>query len=154
MKNVTYIATDLGRVGIAEDGIGITDVFFEKDEQPKNLCECLTPLLKEAARQLLEYFAGIRKEFVLPLSVHGTEFQLADWKALQTIPYGETRSYRQIAEQIGNPKACRAVGRANHNNLIGIIIPCHRVIGHNRKLVGYGGGLDVKEKLLKLEGIL
>jgi len=154
MKNVTYIVTELGRVGIAEDGIGITDVFFEEDEQPKNLYECLTPLLQEAARQLTEYFAGTRKEFALPLSIQGTEFQLADWKALQTIPYGETRSYGQIATQIGNPKASRAVGMANHKNPISIIIPCHRVIGHNGKLVGYGGGLDKKEKLLRLEGNL
>lgn len=154
MKNVTYISTEFGKVGIAEDEIGITDVFFKSEEPQKNLQENETPLLKEAARQLLEYFAGSRKEFDFPLSMSGTEFQVAVWKALQTIPYGETYSYKKIAEQIGNPKACRAVGMANHKNPICIIVPCHRVIGHNGKLVGYGSGLKMKEKLLKLEGAI
>lgn len=154
MKNVTYISTEFGKVGIAEDEIGITDVFFKSEEPQKNLQENETPLLKEAAMQLLEYFAGSRKEFDFPLSMSGTEFQVAVWKALQTIPYGETYSYKKIAEQIGNPKACRAVGMANHKNPICIIVPCHRVIGHNGKLVGYGSGLKMKEKLLKLEGAI
>lgn len=154
MKNVTYISTEFGKVGIAGDEIGITDVFFKSEEPQKNLQENETPLLKEAARQLLEYFAGSRKEFDFPLSMSGTEFQVAVWKALQTIPYGETYSYKKIAEQIGNPKACRAVGMANHKNPICIIVPCHRVIGHNGKLVGYGSGLKMKEKLLKLEGAI
>lgn len=110
-----------------------------------------TPLLKMAAEQLREYFEGERKDFNLPLSPVGTKFQLKVWKALQTIPYGETRSYRQVAEIIGNPKACRAVGMANNRNPIAIIIPCHRVIGADGNLVGYGGGLDLKQQLLDLE---
>ena len=108
-------------------------------------------MLIETIRQLEEYFAGIRKEFDIPLSMKGTEFQMEDWKALCTIPYGETRTYGQIAAQIGRPKASRAVGMANHNNPISVIVPCHRVIGAGGKLVGYGGGLDVKEALLTLE---
>lgn len=92
-----------------------------------------------------------RKSFDLPLKVEGTEFQKKVWKALCSIPYGETRSYKEIAIQIGNERACRAVGMANNKNPIGILIPCHRVIGTNHKLVGYAGGLDKKEFLLKLE---
>ena len=104
-----------------------------------------------AAKQLGEYFTGARKSFDLPLAPRGTDFQKAVWKALQDIPYGETRSYKQIAETIKSPKACRAVGMANNKNPIWIIIPCHRVIGADGSLTGYGGGLDMKEKLLKLE---
>lgn len=108
-------------------------------------------LLEAAKRELLEYLEGRRREFDLPLKPEGTEFQKRVWKALLTIPYGETRSYGQIAAQIGNPKACRAVGMANHKNPLPIVIPCHRVIGSGGSLVGYGGGLDRKVWLLKLE---
>lgn len=114
----------------------------------------MTPVLEEAVRQLEEYFSGARKEFQLPLDLRGTEFQKKVWQALLEIPYGETRSYGQIAEQIGNPKAMRAVGMANHNNPIMIIVPCHRVIGKNRSMTGYACGIDVKEALLRLEGSL
>jgi len=110
-----------------------------------------TPLLKRAGKQLMEYLAGERKEFDLPLALEGTEFQQAVWKALLSIPYGQTRSYSQIAASIGNPKACRAVGMANNRNPVAIIVPCHRVIGADGRLVGYGSGLDIKEKLLNLE---
>lgn len=113
-----------------------------------------TVLLLSAKQQLEEYFAGNRKVFSLPLVPKGTEFQRAVWKELQMIPYGETRTYGQIAAAIGNAKASRAVGAANHNNPIGIVIPCHRVIGANGTLTGYGGGLDLKEALLRLEGVL
>lgn len=153
MKYIYYYDTPVGRLGIAENGIGITDIFFAREN--KNLKDTLeekeTDLIKMAKTQLDEYFAGIRQEFTLPLSLNGTEFQVKDWEALCTIPYGETRSYKDIAIQIGNPKACRAVGMANNRNPILIVVPCHRVIGHNGKLVGYGGGLDVKEILLNLE---
>ncbi len=111
----------------------------------------LTPLLKKAARQLEEYFAGKRKAFDLPLQPKGTAFQQAVWQALQQIPYGQTRSYAQIALAVGRPTATRAVGGANHNNPISIIIPCHRVIGASGSLTGYGGGLDKKQALLLLE---
>lgn len=110
-----------------------------------------TPLIKEAYKQILEYLEGERKEFTLPLLIKGTKFQEKVWNALLQIPYGETRTYGEIAKQIGNEKASRAVGGANHNNPIMIVVPCHRVIGSNKKLVGYAGGLDIKEALLKLE---
>ena len=108
-------------------------------------------LLKKAAKQLTEYFAGKRREFDLPLDFTGTGFQKKVWAALLTIPYGETRSYGEIAKQIGNPKACRAVGMANNRNPIAIICPCHRVIGADGSLVGFGGGLPAKQFLLDLE---
>ena len=103
-------------------------------------------------RQLKEYFAGKRREFSLPLSPAGTEFQKKVWSVLQEIPYGETRTYKEIAGRCGNEKACRAVGMANHVNPIGIVIPCHRVVGSSGKMVGYAGGLDKKQYLLELEG--
>jgi len=108
-------------------------------------------LLDEAERQLGEYFCGARRQFDLPLRMKGTAFQLEDWEALREIPYGETVTYGEIARRIGRPKASRAVGIANHNNPISIIVPCHRVIGSNGKLTGYGGGLNVKQQLLELE---
>lgn len=104
--------------------------------------------------ELREYFAGTRKEFTVPLRPEGTAFQKQVWQALLTIPYGQTRSYGQIAAQIGKPKASRAVGMGNHTNPIAILIPCHRVIGANGSMTGYGGGLDIKEYLLKREGVL
>ena len=110
-----------------------------------------TAVLQEAVSQMLEYFRGNRKEFSLPLKPEGTAFQQKVWNALQTIPYGQTKSYLEIANQIGNPKACRAVGMANHNNPIAIIIPCHRVVGKNGSLTGYAGGLNIKQYLLNLE---
>lgn len=110
-----------------------------------------TILLKDAEKQLEEYFCGKRKKFNLPLKQEGTEFMQSVWKVLETITYGETRSYKQIAEMIGNPKAVRAVGMANNKNNIPIIIPCHRVIGNNGKLVGYALGLEMKQWLLDLE---
>ena len=105
----------------------------------------------EARRQLNEYFAGERKTFELPLKLTGTEFQVRVLEELQRIPYGETQSYRDIAERIGRPKAVRAVGAANGRNPIPIIVPCHRVIGSHGELTGFGGGLDTKEALLRLE---
>lgn len=110
-----------------------------------------SPLQREVDKQMGEYFEGERKEFDLPLRPEGTDFQKKVWNALLEIPFGETRSYQDIANAVGSPKACRAVGMANHQNPIIIVIPCHRVIGKNGKLVGYGGGLSMKEKLLLLE---
>lgn len=109
------------------------------------------PVLEQAKKELTEYFAGTRKTFSVPLNPRGTDFQRAVWAALREIPYGETRSYGQIAAQVGNPKAGRAVGMANNRNPIAIIVPCHRVIGANGSLTGYAGGLNVKEELLALE---
>lgn len=121
-----------------------TEKFEGKEEKE-------TELINKTYKELDEYFRGKRKTFDIPLKTEGTEFQKKVWNALLEIPYGETRSYLDIAKRVGNPKASRAVGMANHNNKIIIIIPCHRVIGSNKKLVGYAGGLDIKEKLLKLE---
>lgn len=153
MNALWYYSFDFGKIGISEDGKGLTEVFFlrEPAAAPAGRTLLETPLLQRAAGQLQEYFDGKRRVFDLPLSFKGTPFQLDDWAALQTIPYGETRSYEEIARQIGRPKACRAVGMANHNNPVAIIVPCHRVIGKNGKLVGYGGGLDIKTRLLELE---
>jgi methylated-DNA-[protein]-cysteine S-methyltransferase len=109
------------------------------------------PLLLQAEQQLQEYFAGTRQRFDLPLDFAGTEFQRKVWAALVSIPFGETRSYKQIAEQIGHPSAMRAVGAANGRNPVSIIAPCHRVIGANGKLTGFAGGLDIKAFLLSLE---
>jgi O-6-methylguanine DNA methyltransferase len=106
----------------------------------------------EAARQLRAYFAGQLRRFDLPLDMQGTPFQLRVWHELERIPYGETRSYRQIAAAVGAPRAVRAVGAANGANPIPIVVPCHRVIGASGKLVGYGGGLPLKKRLLELEG--
>lgn len=110
-----------------------------------------TPFLRRVAGELQEYFLGTRREFSISLAPEGTEFQKKVWKALLTIPYGETRSYGEIAGMVGNDKASRAVGMANHKNPIPILIPCHRVIGSNGKLTGYAGGLDKKTALLELE---
>lgn len=108
----------------------------------------------KAVNELEEYFEGKRKEFDLPINAEGTEFQMKVWKALCDIPYGETRSYSDIAKAIGNTKAVRAVGGANNKNPIAIVVPCHRVIGKNGSMVGYGGGLPMKEYLLQLEKAL
>lgn len=149
--NIFYYETPVGKIGVAENGRAITHIFFgDGESRPEaNLNE--TALLKEAALQLQEYFEGRRKTFNLPLDPGGTPFQQKVWQALQEIPYGQTRSYKDIAIAVGNSKASRAVGMANNRNPISIVIPCHRVIGSNGKLTGYGGGLHIKEYLLNLE---
>lgn len=141
--------TPIGLLQIVEDDSAITQIRLADNSFSREAEE--TPLLLEAKRQLTEYFSGKRKNFDLPLAPKGTPFQQKVWTALQTIPYGETRSYQQIAEQIGSPKACRAVGLANNKNPIILAIPCHRVIGADGQLVGYAGGIWIKEKLLALE---
>lgn len=151
MKSVWYYDFPVGTLGIVEDGAGITDIFRLDGTKPEDVAEAETPLIKTAEIQLKEYFAGQRTKFELPLLLRGTQFQLSVWKALQTILYGETRSYKQIAEQVGNGKACRAVGMANNRNPVMIVIPCHRVIGADGSMVGYGGGLEMKQFLLQLE---
>lgn len=138
----------IGTVCIEEENHFITGLYMDSNIEEN---EKETELLQEAYQQLKEYFSGNRKTFDLPIHLEGTEFQKKVWAALQTIPYGETRTYGEIAEQIGNHKASRAVGGANHNNPIMIIVPCHRVIGANGSLVGFGGGLDMKKYLLELE---
>lgn len=165
-RYMTCMESPVGRLVIVSDGQAIIQVCFEppdgfqekerganeagKGTTEKNESEVCS-LNVRAVAQLTEYFAGRRREFDLPLSPAGTAFQQKVWQALQQIPYGETRSYGQVAEAVGNPKASRAVGMANHQNPIPILIPCHRVIGADGKLVGYGGGLNIKETLLCLE---
>jgi len=151
LKNIFFYDTAIGKIGIVESQNAITDVYFHKEVQTEEIKEKETELLKEAGKQLKEYFEGKRKSFNLPLMPTGTEFQQKVWQALQSIPYGEIRSYGEIAKIIGNPKAARAIGMANNRNPISIFIPCHRVIGANGKLVGYGGGLHIKEYLLNIE---
>jgi len=136
---------------IAEDSGCIVGLYFKDDPEKNNFEKKESALIKKTAKQLDEYFSGKRKEFDLPLRFEGTDFQKKVWNALLTIPYGETRSYGQIAAQIGNPKASRAVGMANNRNPVSIICPCHRVIGADGSLTGYGGGLKTKKYLLKLE---
>jgi len=125
-------------------------VFGEVDSEVPGRDES-HPVLLEAAGQLRAYFAGSLREFSLPLEVGGTDFQLRVWRKLRDIPYGETWSYRDLAVALGNPTAVRAVGAANGANPLPIIMPCHRVIGSNGKLVGYGGGLTLKKRLLEIE---
>jgi methylated-DNA-[protein]-cysteine S-methyltransferase len=151
MQNVCFYEYPLGLIGIAEENGAVSRVFFSREKKPREADPAPTPILQKAAAQLAEYFARKRTCFDLPLSLHGTDFQISVWNALRTIPCGETRSYKDIAAQIGNPKASRAVGMANHHNPIAVIIPCHRVIGQNGGLTGYAGGLESKKYLLDLE---
>jgi len=156
-KAFIYKQTPVGDLVIGESEGFITYLLFSTEiKMNENIKSSYiveeTPLIKKTKHQLDEYFAGERKDFELPLNPAGTEFQMKVWEALKEIPYGETRSYQQIGVQIGCPKASRAVGHANNRNPISIIIPCHRVIGANGKLTGYGGGIDIKEELLALEG--
>ena len=148
IKYSSCFDSPVGRIYIAESGGFITDVAFHPIQ---NSVEKKTRLVSQAAEMLREYFAGNCKAFDLPLNPEGTEFQKKAWAALRAIPYGQTRSYKEQAEAIGNAKACRAVGAANGRNPISIIIPCHRVIGTDGSLVGFGGGLDIKKALLDLE---
>ena len=141
---VTLTATDEAVIGLRFGTAVPEGSLFCSEEEAG-------PLLREAAAQLREYFTGTRRAFTLPLAPVGTEFQQRVWKALRTIPCGETRTYKQIAEQIGRNRAYRAVGMANNRNPIAILIPCHRVIGHDGRLTGYAGGLGIKERLLDLE---
>ena len=149
MKDITYAVYDFpcGRLKIGYSDSAIRYV-LKTDETDSGTPSELSEL---AASELREYFNGKRKSFDLPLEPQGTEFQKKVWSALLEIPYGETRSYKDIAEKIENPKACRAVGGANNKNPIVIIIPCHRVIGAYGGLVGYGLGLPMKKQLLDIE---
>lgn len=149
-----YLDTPIGELLLAGDDVALCLVGFpegsmRKDPEPDWIYN--EKPFAVARRQLTEYFAGERREFDLPLKLNGTEFQMSVLRALQQIPYGETTSYADIAERIGRPKAVRAVGAANGRNPIPIIVPCHRVIGSHGDLTGFGGGLDTKEALLRLE---
>ncbi|HHY09031.1 MAG TPA: methylated-DNA--[protein]-cysteine S-methyltransferase [Firmicutes bacterium] len=149
MKHYYNYPSPVGNLLLGEENGKLTLLAFNEDGLKKDSVP--SPFLKDVAGQLDEYFAGKRREFDVPLAAKGTDFQKDAWHELLKIPYGETRSYKQIAERIGRPKAYRAVGLANNRNPIAIIIPCHRVVGSSGKLVGYGGGLSTKEFLLDLE---
>ncbi len=153
--NYSYLDSPIGTLLIAGDDEAIHFISFPRNGQAQKpraeWRESTHGPVGEAMRQLREYFAGARIEFDLPLAPEGTEFQRSVWRRLQEIPYGETISYGELARRIGNPQASRAVGAANGSNPIPIVIPCHRVIGSNGKLTGFGGGLPVKEALLALE---
>jgi methylated-DNA-[protein]-cysteine S-methyltransferase len=152
----TTMSSPIGELTIVSSDTGITAIYMETHPYTPTAIStaAASPHLAEAERQLGEYFAGERTHFDLPLAPSGTPFQRAVWEALRTIPHGETRSYAEIALQIGNPKGVRAVGLANGRNPISIVVPCHRVIGKNGTLTGYGGGLDRKRTLLELEGVV
>jgi methylated-DNA-[protein]-cysteine S-methyltransferase len=149
--NLYFQNMAIGRIGIAEENGSITNLYFETDAVPQNVEIYETEVIKEAFRQLEAYLAGDLKTFSVPLAPRGTDFMRNVWKILCVIPYGKTASYKEIAIAAGNPKAVRAVGMANNKNPVPVIIPCHRIIGSDGKLVGYRGGLDVKRKLLELE---
>jgi methylated-DNA-[protein]-cysteine S-methyltransferase len=147
----------VGKLKLVTNGSKLAAILWENDKPNRVRLGAMleaegNPVLVETERQLHEYFAGKRNRFELELDFTGTEFQKKVWEALLTIPFGETRSYREIAVQIGNPKAVRAVGAANGKNPISIIAPCHRVIGASGALTGFAGGLDTKKLLLLLEG--
>lgn len=150
MKYIKYMNTKIGSIAIIEEDNKIIEININKKEE-NEIIRRDTLLLKETEKQLKEYLEGKRKKFNVPLNPKGTNFMKNVWTALQDIPYGEVRTYQQIAEKVGNPKASRAIGMANHRNPIPIIIPCHRVIGSNGKLVGYALGIDIKRFLLEWE---
>lgn len=153
----TTMASPVGELKLVANGSRLAAILWENDKPDRVRLGPMTeapdhPILLRAVQQLQEYFAGTRNRFDLELDFAGTDFQKKVWQALLTIPFGETRSYSQIAEQIGNPSAVRAVGAANGKNPISIVAPCHRVIGASGKLTGFAGGLEAKERLLTLEG--
>ena len=153
--NYCYLDTTIGPLLIAGDREALRAIYFPVRGRPqkpeRGWTDSRQGVVAETAAQLREYFAGKRTEFDLPLAPEGTAFQKRVWKGLQAIPYGETISYAELARRIGNPKAMRAVGSANGRNQIPIVIPCHRVIASDGTLGGFGGGLDVKQRLLDLE---
>ena len=148
---VLYRDTPIGTLGLVDDGQGLSWVFVRGKGAFLETEEGETPLTAWAAAELEEYFAGARRAFSVPLSPHGTQFQQAVWQALRDIPYGQTRSYGEIAELVGRPRAARAAGMAPHRNPLLIFTPCHRVVGKNGALTGFACGLEVKRRLLRLE---
>jgi epoxyqueuosine reductase len=168
--HVTNMDSAIGPLFLAASGKGLIALEFDarlpgqqsirpnprhlRAEQNGFTFESSARLMCTYVNELEEYFAGKRRDFTFPLDLRGTDFQLACWRALLAIPYGETRSYAQIARAVDKPNAFRAVGMANNRNPIAIVVPCHRVIASDGTLCGYGGGLDVKRRLLQLEGTL
>ena len=151
MERLSFVPSPIGLLGLAEESGRLTRLFFARERIGREDSADESPLLRRVAAQLDEYFKGERSSFDLPLAPRGTDFQRAVWDALLAIPYGETTSYKAVAERVGNPAACRAVGMANNRNPIAVIIPCHRVVGSNGSLTGYAAGLPAKQLLLDLE---
>ena len=149
MKFGKIYDTSIGKINIIQEGEYIVKIGFDKELKDIEIKE--TKLILKTISEIKEYIEGKRKKFDIPIKLQGTEFQKKVWNELLKIPYGETCSYKDIAIRINNEKGVRAVGMANHNNPIAIIVPCHRVIGKNGKLVGYAGGIDIKSKLLEIE---
>ncbi len=152
----TTMTSPVGVLTLVANEHGLTAILWENDNPRRVRLGSLTPaphhpVLQETQRQLQDYFTGTRKTFSLPLTFGGTAFQNRVWKALAAIPYGETRTYAELARQIGHPQAVRAVGTANGKNPLAIVVPCHRVIGSNGKLTGFAGGLENKAWLLDSE---
>ncbi len=158
MNFYAYLDSPIGRLSLFSDGTAVTGLYMDVPDQPLPLREAWVEdagagPLPETLRQLRDYFQGTRREFDLPLRLHGTAFQRRVWDALTEIPYGATWSYGELARRIDNPNASRAVGLANGRNPISIVVPCHRVIGADGSLTGYGGGLERKRWLLAHEGL-
>lgn len=151
MSYACRLASPLGMLTLLQEGNALSALYFPGSGIPNGAEYASTALLCAAGRQLDEYFTGRRTIFDLPLQPAGTPFQQAVWQSLRAIPYGETRTYGQIAAEVGKPNAARAVGQANHNNPLPILIPCHRVVGSGGALTGYAGGLSIKKFLLDLE---
>lgn len=150
--NYYYVyQTPIGELTVAEKDCQLAGIYFNQEMLAQLGEKKETEFLADVKQQLDEYFLSKRRNFDLPLMLKGTEFQKKVWKQLLCIPYGSTTTYGEIAKELGNEKAARAVGLANHKNPIAIVVPCHRVIGKNGNLVGYAGGVDIKEKLLKIE---
>jgi len=157
MNAFTYLESPIGRLLLTSDGSALTGLYMEPSRKAQStdgwVQDVNVPPLEETVRQLTEYFAGTRRDFDLPLRLQGTAFQQRVWRELTAIPYGGTLSYGELAKRIDKPSASRAVGLANGRNPISILVPCHRVIGADGSLTGYGGGLDRKRWLLCHEGL-
>lgn len=149
--NIFQYSTDIGVIGIAEQDGKLTNILFETDPVPVEAVVRETQPIREAHRQLARYFAGGLREFSLPLAPQGTEFLRVVWDQLRAVAYGQTATYSQIAERVGNPRAVRAVGLACARNPLPFVIPCHRILGSGGRLTGYRGGLALKQKLLEME---
>lgn len=151
LKYVFSFESKIGNLNIYETNRKIFRIEYNEEKIDKEYKFEMTPTIENAIRQIEEYLNGDRKIFTVPIELHGTEFQVKVWNELLKIPYGETKTYKEIAMNIENEKAYRAVGRANNKNPIPIIVPCHRVVGSDQSLVGYKGGLEIKKALLDIE---
>lgn len=152
-----FVDSPIGKLQLVASDLGLVAIMWEKDRPGRVRLDDLQentshPILVRTEQELTQYFAGKRNSFSVPLDLRGTPFQKQVWEALLGIPFGETRTYGQLAVQLGNPKSTRAVGAANGRNPIAVIVPCHRVVGFSGKLTGFAGGLDAKAHLLSLEG--